>query len=233
MARPGDGFDPIGGRAGRNRDAAIRSSILATVADSKNNSSPAALGDEVELARARYWQLLGLLLRAAPDARTLALVASLEGDGSPLGAAVSDLADKARGADPHALEREHHHLFIGVGRGELLPYGSFYLTGFLHEKPLARLRADLAKLGVVRAPGHSDPEDHIASLAEVMAGLIASDFEADVAMQEQFFNRHVASWAGRFFADLEKAKAASFYRPVGTIGRLLVDIETTAYTLAA
>jgi TorA maturation chaperone TorD len=207
--------------------------ILAGFAESRQDGPSTALGDEVELARARYWQLLGLLLRAAPDAQTLRLVGSLAGDGSPLGSALSRLASLAREAAPAALEREYHHLFIGVGRGEFLPYGSFYLTGFLHEKPLARLRGDLDRLGIAKAPGQSDPEDHIASLAEVMAGLIAGEFRADAASQQAFFDRHIAPWAGRFFADLEGAEAASFYRPVGTIGRLLVDIETTAYTLAA
>jgi TorA maturation chaperone TorD len=206
---------------------------LATVAHGRSEAPLVAAGDEVDLARARYWQLLGLLLRAAPDDQTLALVGGLEGDTSPLGSALSKVATAARAADSGVLEREYHHLFIGVGRGELLPYGSFYLTGFLHEKPLARLRADLARLGVARAPAQADPEDHIASLAEVMAGLIAGDFRADTGTQENFFSRHLAPWAASFFADLEGAEAASFYRPVGTIGRLLVDIEATAYTLAA
>ncbi len=207
--------------------------VLARFADSGDHPSRAALADEVELARARYWQLLGLLLRVAPDARTLSLVGGLEGDGSPLGVALTGLAAQARGADPASLEREYHNLFIGVGRGELLPYGSYYLTGFLHDKPLARLRGDLERLGIVKAAGQADPEDHIASLAEVMAGLIAGGFAADATTQERFFSDHLAPWAGWFFADLEAAKAASFYRSVGTIGRLLVDIETTAYTLAA
>jgi TorA maturation chaperone TorD len=206
---------------------------LATVAHSRSEAPLVAASDEVDLARARHWQLLGLLLRAAPDKQTLELVAGLEGDISLLGSALSKVATAARATDSGEVEREYHHLFIGVGRGELLPYGSFYLTGFLHEKPLARLRADLARLGVARAPAQADPEDHIASLAEVMAGLIAGDFRADPGTQEQFFSRHLAPWAGSFFADLEGAEAASFYRPVGTIGRLLVDIEATAYTLAA
>jgi TorA maturation chaperone TorD len=170
---------------------------LATVAHSSSEAPLVAASDEVDLARARYWQLLGLLLRAAPDDQTLALVGGLEGDTSPLGSALSDLATAARATDSRVLEREYHHLFIGVGRGELLPYGSFYLTGFLHEKPLARLRADLAKLGIVRAPGQTDPEDHIAALAEVMAGLIAGDFRVDGGTQERFFSRHLAPWAGR------------------------------------
>ena len=207
--------------------------MLATRADNGSDAPLVASGDEMDLARARYWQLLGLLLRRAPDEQGQGIIASLEGDASPLGRAVGELAGMARRADPAAIEREYHHLFIGVGRGELLPYASYYRTGFLHEKPLASLRADLARLGIERAAGYKDPEDHIASLAEVMAGLIAGDFAVDAGEQAAFFNRHLEPWAGRFFADLEAAQAAAFYRPVGTIGRHLVDIEATAYTLAA
>jgi TorA maturation chaperone TorD len=211
----------------------IGRSILASLVDHKAAPSPLVADEEVDLGRSRCWQLLGLLLRAAPDASTLTLVAGLDGDDTPLGRSLGALAAGARTADPARLEREYHQLFIGVGRGELLPYASYYLTGFLHEKPLARLRADLAALGIERAAGQSDPEDHIASLAEVMAGLIAGAFAADPATQERFFARHLAPWAGRFFADLEAAEASSFYRPVGALGRQLVAIEAEAYTLAA
>jgi TorA maturation chaperone TorD len=196
------------------------------------NMANGAAGD-VELARARLWQLLGLCLRAAPDAATLRLIAGLQGDPSPLGSTLGELAGLARSADPVLLAREHHDLFIGLARGELVPYASYYLTGFLHERPLARLRGDMAGLGIARTPGLAEPEDHIASLAESMAGLIAGDFAADAAAQQRFFERHIASWAGRFFADLEVAEAARFYRPVGALGRHLIEIETTAYVLAA
>lgn len=202
-------------------------------ADSGRDGAHAIERDELDLARARHWQLLGLLLRAAPDAPTLALVAELEGDTSPLGEARAALAATTRSADPEAVEREYHHLFIGVGRGVLLPYASYYRTGFLNDKPLGSLRADLARLGIERAPGRVDPEDHIASLAEVMAGLIAGDFAVAAEEQQHFFTRHLEPWAGRFFADLETAEAASFFRPVGCIGRQLVEIEATAFTLAA
>ena len=211
----------------------IGRSRLTTRADTGRDGPHAGERDELDLARARHWQLLGLLLRAAPDATILALVAGLEGDASPLGEARAALAAAARSTDPEAVEREFHHLFIGVGRGELLPYASYYRTGFLNEKPLASLRADLARLGIERAPGQADPEDHIASLAEVMAGLIAGDFAVEPAEQQHFFTRHLEPWAGRFFADLKTAEAASFFRPVGSIGRQLIEIEATAYTLAA
>jgi TorA maturation chaperone TorD len=217
----------------QRQDAEIGRSSLATDADTGSDAPIVAERDGLDLARARHWQLLGLVLRSPPDSHTLGLLTGLEGDASPLGEARAALAAAARAAEPARLEREYHHLFIGVGRGELLPYASYYRTGFLNEKPLASLRADLARLGIERAPGRSDPEDHIASLAEVMAGLIAGDFAVEPGEQQHFFNRHLEPWAGRFFADLESAEAAVFFRPVGSIGRQLVEIEATAYTLAA
>ena len=195
---------------------------------------PADLGpeDEVETARAHEYALLAALLMRAPDDELLARIARLGGDETPLGSAHAALARAAAEADPGTVEREFFELFIGVGRGELLPYASFYLTGFLHERPLARLRADLAALGIERAPDQSEPEDHAAVLCEVMAGLIGGAFAATAAEQQRFFDQHLAPWLGRFFADLAAAECARFYRHVGAIGRLLIGIETEAFALA-
>ncbi|MDW8443308.1 MAG: DUF3306 domain-containing protein [Acetobacteraceae bacterium] len=143
------------------------------------------------------------------------------------------LPGRPTSATPEAVEREFFDLFIGVGRGELLPYASYYLTGFLHERPLARLRGDLARLGVARAEGVAEPEDHIATLCEVMAGLIDGTFPAPAGEDGRFFERHLRPWAERFFADLEGAKAARFYRAVGTLGGRFVAIETEALALPA
>jgi len=112
-----------------------------------------------------------------------------------------------------------------------LPYGSYYQTGFLHERPLARLRADLAELAVERVDGLCEPEDHAGILCEIMAGLIAGEFAVPVERQQYFFDRHLAPWIRRFFADLEAAKVADFYRPVGVIGRVFSEIETQAFAL--
>jgi len=185
--------------------------------------------------RADFYGLLGRLLAGAADAETLAACAALKGDASELGVALGVLAKAAASADPAAVEREYFDLFIGVGRGELLPFGSFYLTGFLNEKPLARLRQDLARHGIARRAGVFESEDHIAALCQAMATLIGGESRAPVALAEQqtFFDRHLAPWAGRFFADLETAEKAAFYRPVGTIGRLFVEIESQAFRMAA
>jgi TorA maturation chaperone TorD len=192
--------------------------------------SPAFTPDAVDAERARLFALLGRLLGAAPDAALLAQLRLLRGDGTELGGAYAALSEVAR-TEAAAVEREYFDLFIGVGRGELLPYASYYLTGFLHERPLAELRGDLGRLGVERAPGISEPEDHIAFICETYAGLIAGAFAAEPAEAAPFFARHMRPWAARLFADLEKAQAARFYRAVGRLGRVAVEIETAAAEL--
>ena len=192
---------------------------------------------EVDAARAQEYALLATLLARAPDRDLLARLARLKSDASPLGVAHGKLAQAAGTADAARLEREYFNLFLGVGRGEVLPYGSYYLTGFLHERPLARLRGDLADLGIARAEDQCEPEDHIAILCEVMAGLAGGRFVANAGggdrrgVEKQFFDRHVAPWARRFFADLERADAADFYRAVAAVGATLIDIETEAFAL--
>lgn len=191
----------------------------------------------MDAERARLFALLGRLLAAPPDAGLLRRLEALRGgDDTPLGQACARLGEAAAGATPAALEREFHALFIGVARGELMPYASYYLTGFLHQRPLAELRADLRRLGVARAPGVPEPEDHIAFACETMAGLIAGSFPAAAGPQAaaEFFARHLRPWAGRFFADLEGAAgAARFYRAVGALGRITMEIEAAAAELPA
>lgn len=188
--------------------------------------------DEVDAARAQEYALLSALLARAPDAALLKRLGVLQGDASPLGVAHITLAEAASQATVERVEREFFDLFIGMGRGELMPYGSYYLTGFLNERPLARLREDLGLLGIERTEGNAEPEDHAATLCEIMAGLASGRFGVAAGSDQQIFEKHLAPWMGRFFADLERAEAARFYRAVGTIGRLLMDIETEAFALS-
>src|SRR5215210_6946257 len=187
--------------------------------------------DDSDAARAQEYALLSALLMRAPDARLLQKLARLRGDPSPLGLAHAALPDAAGRTDADRVSREFFDLFIGLGRGELLPYGSYYLTGFLHERPLARLRADLPRLGIERQEGNIEPEDHVAILCEIMAGLVGGRFDAPPGADREFFNKHLAPWIGRFFADLEKAGSADFYRRIGTLGQVFINIETEAFTL--
>lgn len=192
--------------------------------------------DPVDQARAQEYGLLGLLLWRAPDAAVLKKLAVLKGDATPIGIAHLELSLAAAETRPEDVQREFFDLFIGLGRGELLPYASYYLTGFLHEKPLARIRGDFMRLGIERETRVSEPEDHIAVLCEVMAGLIRNDFggEGNPPLSDtQFFERHLSRWSARFFADLEMANAAKFYRKVGALGRLFMEIEAEAFALPA
>jgi TorA maturation chaperone TorD len=187
--------------------------------------------DDVDAARSREYALLGALLLRTPDAEALTRLARIQATPTPLGLAHMALAEAAEAMSAEAVKREFFALFIGVGRGELLPYASYYLTGFLHDRPLARLREDLARFGLARADDHPDPEDHIGTLCEVMSGLAAGEFEAPPGEESRFFARHIAPWAPRFFADLEVAKSARFYRPVAAIGRMFLDIEMEGFAL--
>ena len=189
--------------------------------------------DEIATARAQEYALLSALLSRAPDAALLKTVQRLKGDATPLGLAHIELADAASQVSVQAVEREYFNLFIGLGRGELLPYGSYYLTGFLHERPLARLREDLAKVGVERSEGNFEPEDHAAILCEIMSGLVNGRFPAPAGTDEMIFEKHLAPWIGRFFADLETAQEADFYRRVGTLGRVFTGIEIESFALPA
>ena len=196
----------------------------------KHDGSAAA---EEDLLRAGVYDVLASVFRREPDAEFLSELRRLQGDETPLGRAFATLAERAGSIDPTAARHEYGDLFIGLGRGELVPYGSYYLTGFLNEKPLAVLRDDMARLGIVRQEGVAEPEDHIASLCEMMAGLIRGRFlePAPVKLQRAFFERHLAPWAGHFFSDVEAAKSADLYRPAGSIGRLFMEIETAAFSM--
>jgi TorA maturation chaperone TorD len=153
------------------------------------------------------------------------------GDATPLGLAHVALSQAAAEADAERVSREFFDLFIGLGRGELLPYASYYLTGFLHERPLARLREDLLPLGIERAEGNAEPEDHVAILCEIMAGVAGGRFAAPAGTDRQLFEKHMASWIRRFFADLERAEASDFYRHVGALGRVFMQVEMEAFAL--
>lgn len=190
---------------------------------------------EEDMLRAHFYGLLARLLAAPMTDETLALVRSIDGDDSPLGRALSALAGVAARTTREAAEDEYSALFYGAGAGgEILPYASHYLTGFLYEKPLADLRGDLAKIGIEPSGASSEPEDHIAFLCEAMHGLIVGAYGApvDFSRQKAFFGAHIEPWARQFFVDLEGAKAAAVYMPVGAIGRIFVEIESEAFRMS-
>src|SRR5512146_653185 len=155
--------------------------------------------DDVDVARAREYALLAVLLARAPEEELLDRLGRLRGDATPLGAAHAALAQAADAASAETIAREFFDLFIGVGRGELLPYASYYLTGFLYERPLARLREDLHLIGIERAETNTEPEDHAATLCEVMAAIVGGSIQLPEGSDRQLFEKHVGPWLDRFF----------------------------------
>ena len=184
-----------------------------------------------DILRADMYDFLAALMRSEPSDALIGKVSRLQGDASPIGAASGVLATLATKLSNDEIRDEYLRLFIGVGRGEVLPYASFYLTGFLNDKPLSNLRNDMAAMGIERVEGVKDPEDHIASLFDIMSGLIrgAFDVPSDLAVQAEFFKKHIEPWAPLLMQDIEGAKAAVFFAPVGSIGRAFMDIESKAF----
>lgn len=189
--------------------------------------------------RANTYSMLASLLSAPPQPDLLGLLKSIElppADEADrpdnIGRGWRQIRLAAAQSSPQSLDDEYHDLFIGVGRGEVVPYGSWHLTGFLMEKPLGDLRDDLKSLGIEAGEAHKDPEDHIAALCESMALVIRAD-DIDEARERRFFMRHLHSWAGRFFADLQAAKSARFYQSVGFLGQRFVEMESQYLNIQA
>jgi TorA maturation chaperone TorD len=198
------------------------------------------MGEEVRSApqderlRAHTYSLLGTLLAAPPTQSLVELLTRISpsevgGDGE-LAAAWEVLRLAGERASVESLDDEYHELFIGMGRGELVPYGSWYMTGFLMDQPLAVLRRDLAELGFERQEDIKEPEDHVAALLETM-GLMISDGDTSVDTQRRFFQSHMGPWMKTFFLDLQKASAARFYRAVGQFGEQFMEFERKYLTM--
>ena len=196
------------------------------------------LSVEADGFRANIFGLLARLLTEPPSEATMMIIRELDGadDGTVIGKALANLGAVAVRTPVGKAGEEFTSLFYGHGAGgEIHPYASFYLTGFIYEKPLADLRADLTEIGIEPTGRNSEPEDHIAFLCEVMHGLITGGFGGvpDSARQRMFFTKHMAPWAGLFFKELEAASSAALYMPVGALGRLFLAIEAEAFEMAA
>lgn len=204
---------------------------------SENDIDPAEIAAEDQL-RANLYGLLARVLAEPMSEETLDIVRGLDGaaDDTEIGRALAALGALAVRTPRGKADDEYTVLFFGMGSGgEMTPYGSFYQTGFIYEKPLAELRGDMMELGIEISGRSKEPEDHIAFLCEVMHGLITGALGGGVGIagQRTFFNKHLAPWAAHFFEDLEAADAAALYMPVGTIGKLFMAIEAEAFEMAA
>lgn len=177
--------------------------------------------------RAQVYALLATLLSAPPEQALLENISQLQvtEPDSALGQAWQKLKQAAADADSDKVRQEYHALFIGLTQGELVPYGSYYQTGFLHEEPLAKLRQDLIMLGLERQQDTREPEDHIAAEFDVMR-LILTAQGTPVVDAQTFFSRHIQPWSQQFFTELAAAGNADFYQAVAGLGLKFVQLET-------
>lgn len=200
------------------------------------NALPGSSFDE-ELARSELYGLLALLYYAPPSAELLeqlrAAVTEAPSAGALLEESWRSLVGLARELSLADLEAEYNLLFGGIGKPEVYLYGSHYLSGFLNEKPLARLRTDLAKLGLAREDSMSETEDHLAYLCEVMRYLIAGEgAEADrLAQQSAFFATHVQPWVGQLCDAIQAHPRARFYAALAVLTRSFAEVEAVGFEM--
>lgn len=184
---------------------------------------------EANIDRANFYATLGALL-AAPASKehhaALVDLPAIEQPETSLEIAWKLLSAAATSNSVEQIDDEYHDLFIGMGRGIVVPYGSWHITGFLMEKPLGVLRADLRRLGFERSEGVAESEDHIASLCQAMAAIILAQ-EIDFDTEKAFFNDHIGVWAEDFFHAVQDSGRADFYRAVAHLGQSFIEVEKT------
>lgn len=213
---------------------------MATVVAQPRSYAPQEEVADEDRARADVYGLLANLFYSPPSEGLLrgigvADVIDSDTNQSPLAASWRALRKAALAADPAVVREEYDNSFITAGRPPVFLYGSFYQAGFLMDKPLARLRDDLAELGLARNRETGEPEDHISALCDVMRFLIvgAPDVPpAAVALQRDFFNRHIAPWYGRLCAAIEDAEQTGFYKKVAAFAKQFFDLEVQSFEIA-
>lgn len=220
-----------------NQNKSKQMMAAATIANKFTAAQGVEQTGQDEAPRANAYGLLGALLAAPPKEHLVTLLRQIdpvdEGRDQAMGQAWEVLRLAAAGAAVDGLDDEYHALFIGLGRGELVPYASWYLTGFMMDQPLAVLRSDLDALGFERQPDVHEPEDHVAALCETMSVIIGIPGEIPFETQKRFFDEHIQPWMSTFFLDLQKAKTARFYRAVGQFGYRFMEFEKEYMSMPA
>ena len=197
----------------------------------------ATADDSEEIARAELYGLLARLWMAAPDEALLTqfrvAVTEAPQPGGFLEAPWQALVTAMRATSAQAAADEYDALFGGVGKPEVFLYGSYYLAGFLNEKPLAELRSDLAALGLTRDEARGETEDHIAYGFEVMRYLIAGDdvVVCNLEQQRRFFRAHLQPWVERLADAVQAQPRAVLWREVAAFTRAFVQVETQGFDL--
>ena len=198
---------------------------------------PATSALDEEIARAELYGLLARLWYAAPDEGLLEAFQVAPTEAPAAGAFLEEpwrrLVGLGREMDAAALADEYDALFGGIGKPEVYLFGSHYLSGFLNDKPLAKLRNDLDQLGLSREEAVPETEDHIAFLFEVMRYLIAGeDVEvANLTHQRAFFSTHVQPWLPAMCDAVSRHPKARFYAALAELTRAFGEVEAQGFDM--
>ncbi|WP_440886224.1 TorD/DmsD family molecular chaperone [Vibrio campbellii] len=185
--------------------------------------------EQEQTLRTEIYLVLSALFRSAPSEEMIEFLTSLEVEPSEsaMQKAWIALQQAAKYSNREALEDEYQDLFIGIGRGEVMPFGSWHMTGAMMEKPLAEIRHDLELLGFERDENVKEPEDHIAALCEVMSMLTGEEED----LQQAVFNKHIAPWFNSFTQQLENAESANFYKPAAQLCEAFLTLEQVRFSV--
>ncbi|MGR5109143.1 TorD/DmsD family molecular chaperone [Vibrio jasicida] len=185
--------------------------------------------EQEQTLRTEIYLVLSALFRSAPSEEMIEFLTSLEVEPSEsaMQKAWIALQQAAKDSNREALEDEYQDLFIGIGRGEVMPFGSWHMTGAMMEKPLAEIRHDLELLGFERDENVKEPEDHIAALCEVMSMLTSEEED----LQQAVFNKHIAPWFSSFTQQLENAESANFYKPAAQLCEAFLTLEQVRFSV--
>ncbi|OGB13207.1 MAG: hypothetical protein A2W72_00715 [Burkholderiales bacterium RIFCSPLOWO2_12_67_14] len=202
-----------------------------------NEPIPVSSALDEETARAEVYGLLAALFYAPPTPELLAqlrvAVTEAPAPGGFLEEPWRQFVGSARELSDQQVADEYDALFGGVGKPEVYLFGSYYLSGFLNEKPLAALRGDLAALGLTRDETMNETEDHFACVCEVMRYLIAGDDVevANLTQQQKFFSTHVQNWAPALCDAIVAHPRARFYGALAGFAAAFVSVETQGFDL--
>ena len=185
--------------------------------------------EQEQTLRTEIYLVFSALFRSAPSEEMIEFLTSLEVEPSEsaMQKAWIALQQAAKNSNREALEDEYQDLFIGIGRGEVMPFGSWHMTGAMMEKPLAEIRHDLELLGFERDENVKEPEDHIAALCEVMSMLTGEEED----LQQAVFNKHIAPWFNSFTQQLENAESANFYKPAAQLCEAFLTLEQVRFSV--
>lgn len=200
---------------------------------------PVSSALDEETARAEVYGLLAALYYAPPSAELLAQLRVAVTEAPAAGGFLEEpwrqFVGTVRDLSDEQVAAEYDALFGGVGKPEVYLFGSYYLSGFLNEKPLAALRGDLAALGLARDETMPETEDHFACVCEVMRYLIAGDDVeiANLTQQQKFFSAHVQPWAAQMCEAISAHPKARFYASLAAFTAAFVSVEMQGFDLMA